>query len=45
MSALIVAFLIALACLWAWGSDWLRDGMSRVFDARRDHDGFTTQGE
>jgi hypothetical protein len=42
---LIVALLIAIVCLWAATSEWLRDGLSRVFDARRDHDGFTTKGE
>jgi hypothetical protein len=40
----ILAFLIACVCAWAMGSEWLRDGMSRVFDARRDHEAFK-QGE
>jgi hypothetical protein len=40
----IVAFLIACVCAWAMGSEWLRDGMSRVFNTRRYSDGFK-QGE
>jgi hypothetical protein len=32
----ILAFLIAIVCAWAMGSEWLRDGMSRVFNPDRD---------
>jgi hypothetical protein len=40
VTALILAFLIACVCAWAMGSEWLRDGMSRLFDAARDGEWF-----